>query len=676
MVESEKFQNHESVYRIISEQARDCIFCKDTDLKYTYANPAMLRLLDCEEEELLGKTSVEVFGRQNAEVIQSVDAPVLEGNTVDEVRDLIINDKTLSFHTVQVPMQDAQGRVTGICGIVRDVTQRKQLQDTLQLQRDLSLTFSRTVGLDNVLHCLLDHLLKIECIDAGGVYLRDRVTGAFDLAVHRGLSDDFVRAVSHYDADQPQAEIIIKGEAILTHYSRLNIPFDDIRMNEEIKAIAVFPLAHENAVIGCLNVASHTRDAFPEHSRNAIQVISGMIGGAIVRAQTHDALLESEELLRQSEKMRAIGQLAGGIAHDFNNQLTGIVGAADMLRDDLPNGSELAHLADDILVSAKRASELTAQLLAFARKGKYLSVPIDLHRIIHEVTGILEHTIDKKIQIHQHLDAQLPMVKGDPTQIQNAIMNIALNARDAMPNGGELTVSTSIENLGSDFCNRSVFDISPGNYVRLSIADSGVGMDEHTRSQMFEPFFTTKEKRGGTGMGLASAYGTLRNHGGAVDVKSMPGQGTVVKVYLPQLLEEMEDSQPEAFDSAEEVSGACVLLVDDEEFVIDTARRMLAVSGFTVHVCRNGAQALRWYTNHWQEVDLVLLDMVMPEMGGRETYMEMKKINPDVRVLLSSGYSVDGDAREIIDAGCDGFIQKPYRRTELTGKISEILRAV
>ncbi len=666
-------QKHETTYRIISEQAQDCIFCKDTDLKYTYVNPAMLRLLGCEEADLLGKTSTEVFGSENAEIIQGVDAPVLQGKTVDEVRDLVIDGQPYSFHTVQVPIEDDQGTVTGICGIVRDVTERKQLDDILHLQRDLSLAFSRVVGLDDMLNCLLDHLLKIECIDGGGVYLRNRTTGTFYLAVHQGLSEAFVRVASHYEADQVQAEIILRGQPLFTHYSQLNIPLDDIREGENLRAIAVFPLTHENTVIGCLNVTSRAFDEFPSYSQNAIQMVSGMTGGAIVRAQTHEALIESEELLRHSEKMRAIGQLAGGIAHDFNNQLTGIVGFADLLREELSANVELAHYADNILISARRASDLTAKLLAFARKGKYLSVPVDLHRIINEVTGILQHTVDKKIEIRQHLDAQLPVTKGDPTQIQNAIMNLALNARDAMPSGGELIFSTSIKSPGVDFCSRSVFKISPGHYVRISIADSGVGMDEDTQSQMFEPFFTTKEKKGGTGMGLASVYGTLRNHSGAVEVKSLPGQGTVVNVYLPQFLEETDDPEPEKSVSADDVSGGCILLVDDEGFVIDTARRMLEVSGFTVQVCRDGDQAVQWYRDHWQEIDLVLLDMVMPKMGGSEAFMEMKKINPDVRVLLSSGYSMEGEARGIMDAGCDGFIQKPYRRAELAGKISEIL---
>lgn len=383
---------------------------------------------------------------------------------------------------------------------------------------------------------------------------------------------------------------------------------------------------------------------------------------------------KSQELLHQAEKMEAIGQLAGGIAHDFNNQLAGIVGYADMLREELSNSPELALYADNILLATRRASDLTSQLLAFARKGKYRAVSIDIHNIIHEVVNILMRTIDKRIIIKQHLDAQFPTTRGDPTQIQNAIMNVALNARDAMKNSGELIFSTLNVMLDEEYCRNNPYEIEPGEYVQLCITDDGIGMDEATKKRVFEPFFTTKEQGKGTGMGLASVYGTLKNHHGTINVYSEAGHGTTMKLYFPRHTSDaLTKEQP--MNKAEVLMGNVhILLVDDEDIVLDSTSRILEKIGYKVSVCRNGKEAIQLFRENWQGIDLVILDMVMPVLSGRETYLALKEINPDVLTLLSSGYSINGEARGILDDGVKGFIQKPFRIFELSQKVAELLQ--
>jgi len=398
--------------------------------------------------------------------------------------------------------------------------------------------------------------------------------------------------------------------------------------------------------------------------------ISSIMG--IVQDVTDSKRLE--EQLKQSDKMRAIGQLAGGISHDFNNQLAGIVGYAEILRKKISTDQKLVFYVDNILLATKRASELTSQLLAFARKGKYRSIPVDIHSIVVEVVNILKRTIDKRIVIKQHLDAQQTLTFGDPTQIQNAVLNVALNSRDAMQDGGELLFSTSVVAFAAELLKNHPYEIAPGDYIQLCVTDNGIGMDETTKMRIFEPFFSTKEPGKGTGMGLASVYGTMKNHGGAVFVYSEPGHGTTMKMLFPlKVIERQNFVQPESEDG--KVTGnARILLVDDEEFVLDSAARMLEDTGFKVSICRNGKEAVEFYKHNWQSLDLVILDMVMPEINGKDTFIEMKKINPEVIAFLSSGYSLNGEAQKILDEGIKAFIQKPYRWNELAKLIDEALK--
>ncbi len=562
-----------------------------------------------------------------------------------------------------------------IADITMNLIERKNTEDLLRIQRDLSLKLSSASSLQEVMALLLDNVLKIDCFDSGGVYLRNNKTGTLDLAIHRGLPKDFIESTKYFKANSPQAKIVSKGEPIFTTYFKLGLPITSTRKKEELKAIAIIPLKHKKIVIGALNLASHTHNIIPEDTRNTIEAISGIFKGAIIRTQTELALRKSEEKLRQAEKMQAIGQLAGGIAHDFNNQLTGIVGYADLLLEELRDTKELSHYVANILKASKNATDLTEKLLAFARKGKYLSVPVDMNRTIEEVISLLLHSIDKKIVIKQQLNAKPPTTLGDPSQLQNSILNLALNARDAMPEGGKLTFGTSIVNLDNKYCRKVPYEIIPGKYVHISVTDSGIGMDEEIKKHMFEPFFTTKQNGKGTGMGLAAAYGTIKNHKGSIDTSSKIGFGTTFNVYLPLHTKQ----EKEVIYNIERIEKAIrgtahILLVDDEDIVCDLGLKVLEKLGYKVTICSTGAEALMQYRNSWSNIDLVILDMVMPEMNGRETFQAMKSINPNVKALLSSGYSINGEAVKIIDEGIMGFIQKPYRMPQLSQKIAKVLK--
>ncbi len=378
-----------------------------------------------------------------------------------------------------------------------------------------------------------------------------------------------------------------------------------------------------------------------------------------------------EEQLLQSQKMEAIGQLAGGVAHDFNNQLAGIMGYADMLAKRLDDET-LRRYAQNVLIGARRAADLTKQLLAYARKGQYQSIPVDMHRIIGEVVNILEHSIDRRIHIQQLLRARVAMTKGDPSQLQNAILNLALNARDAMPEGGELIFETEMADLDEAYCARCPFELLPGLYLRISITDSGEGMDEETKQRMFEPFFTTKPEGQGTGMGLASVYGTVKTHRGASHVYSDVGHGTTVTVYLP-LTATARARAPAATASVPASHEARVLVVEDEELIREMALDMLRGLGYKVTACENGAEAVAYYEQAWSFIDLVILDMIMPQMNGHQTFLAMRRINPEIKALLATGYSLNGEAQSILDEGVLGFVQKPFDITEFSREVARVL---
>ncbi|MHC4871786.1 MAG: PAS domain-containing hybrid sensor histidine kinase/response regulator [Planctomycetota bacterium] len=380
---------------------------------------------------------------------------------------------------------------------------------------------------------------------------------------------------------------------------------------------------------------------------------------------------EMEDQLRQSEKMNAIGQLAGGIAHDFNNQLSGVLGYADMLVNRLED-EKLSKYASSIKRGAKRAAELTKQLLAFSRKGKNLTVPVDIHKLLAEVTSILDHSIDKRINIQLKLKARPSITVGDPNQLQNVLLNIALNARDAMPDGGELIFETDIARLDEDLYKVSSFELKDSYYLKISVTDNGCGMDKETQSHIFEPFFTSKEVGQGTGMGLASAYGTIRNHNGAISVYSEVGLGSTFKIYLP-VSDELFIERDECTQKAAIRGTAHILLVDDEEIFRNVAQDVLFELGYKVTLCNNGKEAVEFYNKSWQDIDLVILDMVMPVMNGREAFNEMVKINPDIRAILSSGYSINGEAQSILDEGVMAFVGKPFEMSELSEKIAYVL---
>lgn len=380
---------------------------------------------------------------------------------------------------------------------------------------------------------------------------------------------------------------------------------------------------------------------------------------------------EMERRIRQSEKMEAIGQLAGGIAHDFNNQLNGIIGYAEILKQELSDHPQMAKDAESIILAAQRSASLTAKLLAFSRQGMYLSVPIDLQEIVDETVQILERSLDKNIRIRTRYEAPMAMTLGDPSQIQNALLNLGINARDAMPQGGELIFSTALVTLDETCPALSTFEVAPGPYIRIRVVDSGVGISPDMLQRVFEPFFTTKAQGKGTGLGLASVYGAMKIHRGAAEITSREGHGTEVSLYLPRA--DVEKPEKERRKPLATRLSAKILLVDDEPFVREAMKRTMELLGCSVTVAATGREAVRIYRKSPRAFDVVVLDLVMPEMGGKETFIRMRKINPDLVAVVASGYSADEEVREVLDLGARAYIHKPFNSRDLSELLSELV---
>ncbi|MDA3972071.1 MAG: response regulator [Desulfobulbaceae bacterium] len=380
-------------------------------------------------------------------------------------------------------------------------------------------------------------------------------------------------------------------------------------------------------------------------------------------------LKEKDALLRHSQKMEALGSLAGGIAHDFNNLLMGIQGYSSLLIANCDaNDLGIDHLfnIEKLVASGGR---LTRQLLGFVRQGQFNVKPVDLHTLIGEVLTTLSRT-KKNIRFETELCDQPCILDADQGQIEQILFNLCINGADAMAGGGILTLCTEV--VAFPLIEQKLHKDRPGDYIHLTVQDTGIGITPEIMDKIFEPFFTTKDVSRGTGLGLASTYGIIASYDGCIEVDSKTDLGTVFHIYLPRSKNSSELSGKSCLLTSRPVAGT-ILLVDDDDDIRETTRELLESRGFEVLTAYDGEKALAMYQKHDETIDIVVLDMIMPNMGGSEAFDKLMEINPQVKVLLSTGYSLEGQAADIVNKGCAGYIQKPFNIADLTRKIMEII---
>ncbi|MFA6793156.1 MAG: response regulator [Candidatus Neomarinimicrobiota bacterium] len=402
-----------------------------------------------------------------------------------------------------------------------------------------------------------------------------------------------------------------------------------------------------------------------------------IIGVSIDITREHemlDTIREQEESLAQSRKLKAMGQLTGGIAHDFNNMLATILGFAELLSEELQDNEDLHYYCKNIIDTCERAATLTNQLLTFARKQRKQSTAIDMHDLILGSIDLLRHALNKSTLIRHHLMAGEHYIMGEFTQLQNVILNLAFNANDAMPEGGVFELRTENVSIYKEDHAKYPLDVEPGNYIMLQVRDSGVGMERDVLSKIFEPFFTTKSAGLGTGLGLSSVYGTVNAHNGYIYAESAPGKGSIFYLLFPvSALKPKDNPKAQTLLLRKAHAGNTILIIDDEEAIRKMLKKSLDYMGFAVLEAGTGDAGIRIYREHQKSIGLVILDVIMPGMDGVETYQKLREINPDVAVLISSGFANNEQTQALREMGVGAYLKKPYRQSDLQKTINKVL---
>jgi two-component system, cell cycle sensor histidine kinase and response regulator CckA len=635
-----KITESEKKFRSLSESAPDIIYTIDPQGSFTYINPAWETILGYSNEETIGRRFIDFVRKEEIpsyiEMFKSIRDERITAQ--DQVGTLINKDGTDRFFSISgAPVFDSEGQLTGVVGTFKDITERKLAEVKLEGER----AFLRQV-IDSV-----PSLISVRD-DEGRFQLANKslatVCGTTpSRLIGRTVADFIPNEEEVIRIHTENLDVIRNRKAKFIPEEMANYP------DPSVKWLSVYkvPLVDQNDVCNRILTVStnttHLKEADEEKKKLQNQLI-------------------------QVQKMEAVGTLAGGVAHDFNNILLGLQGYVSMLLYDMspdhPYRTKLENMENYI----NRGSNLTKQLLGFARGGKYDVKPTDINELLGKSADLFGRT-RKEISIYRSFAEDAWTVDVDQGQMDQVFLNLFINASHAMPGGGDLDLRT--ENTLFSETDKKPAGVTKGRYVRISVTDNGVGMDSKTLERIFEPFFTTKQKGTGTGLGLASAYGIIKNHGGSIHVFSEPGKGTTFHIYLPAT-----DHQPILNEKKEEkifTGGETILIVDDEPINISVMQEMLEMLHYRVLLAGSGQEAVAVYMEKKKEINLVILDMVMPGISGGRTFDLLREINPDVGVILASGYSAEGEARNIINRGCWGFIQKPFKLQEFSKKIREVL---
>ena len=453
-------------------------------------------------------------------------------------------------------------------------------------------------------------------------------------------------------------------------YADSRIPADAYRPTF-VKSLAMVPI-RTSAPIGAIGNYWATRRMPSDSEVRLLQALADSTSIAIENVQSQSALVRTELQLQHAQKMEAVGRLAGGVAHDFNNVLSVILSYATMIKDDLSPGEPLYADIDEIKIAGERAAELTRQLLAFSRQQALETKVLDLDQVVGGMEKMLRRLLGADIELTLLPATQLWKVRADPGQVEQVVMNLAVNARDAMPQGGKLTIEVKNAELDEEYAGAH-HEVRPGCYVMLAVSDSGAGMDRATLARIFEPFFTTKEKGKGTGLGLATVFGIVKQSGGHVWVYSEPGEGSSFKVYLPRVDGQAASSVTEVPVARETRGTETVLLVDDDDQVRAVARGILRRLGYVVLEASNGGEALLIAEQHPAKIHLLLTDVVLPRMSGRQIAERIAGMRPGIEVLFMSGYTDDAVLQHgILESGV-AYLQKPLTPSSLGRKVRQVL---
>jgi signal transduction histidine kinase/DNA-binding response OmpR family regulator len=553
-----------------------------------------------------------------------------------------------------------------------------QLRETLVIY-ELAQTIALTLDPQTIISKLVDAVLN--------------QTGADEVSVLLPVPDGdelYVAAVRGENRERLLGQRVPLDETISGWITRERRPlmlqgevndkrFRPVWPHPEITSSISIPMQVANKVVGTLNINALNRPRpFTLAQQKVLMILASTAAAALESASLHTQVMRAEqnyrleEQLRHSQKMEAIGQLAGGVAHDFNNLLTAINGYSSLALQRANPDSRTKTYLEEIKKAGDRAANLTRQLLAFGRKQMLKPVALNLNEVVFDMNKMLRRLIGEDIKFDAKLDPQLKKIKADPGQIEQVLVNLVVNSRDAMPQGGALTIETANFEVDQQYTGK-LLALPPGGYVMLAVSDTGCGMSIETKARIFEPFFTTKDKGRGTGLGLSTVYGIVKQSGGNIWVYSEPNRGTTVKVYLPHFDCDKEQAERPGVEKAAPRGSETILLVEDEDVVRGLARQILQQAGYNVLDAGSGDEALRMCREHSDPIHLLLTDVVMPETSGKEIAQSLTSLRPGTCVLFMSGYTDDAIVHHgVLDSNVE-FIQKPFTPVALARKVREVL---
>ncbi len=657
----------------------------DTDMKIIWANRAAAESINMTPEALIGKYCYKEWFQSDEPCPFCPAKKIME--TGESAEGKTQSPDGRRWHFRGYPVKDEKGEVVRIVEVVEEITERKRAEEALKSQLKLEkLVASISTGfinlppdrIDEGINRALETIGTFFGVDRSYLFLL-RDNGKMMDNTHEWCADGIEPQIDNLK--ELPVDVAPWWMERLNRFENIHIPRvadlppeasaeKEILQSQDIKSLVAVPVVYAGSLFGFLGFDSvRVERTWSEENIALLQLIGEIFANALERRRSEEERRSLEAQLYNAQKMEAIGTLAGGIAHDFNNLLMAIQGHTSLMLMDTHPGHEHFDRLEGIGEAVQRGSDLTKQLLGFARGGKYEVKSTDLNQVVEKSSHMFART-GKEIRIHRKYQQNIHMVEVDRGQIEQVLLNLYVNAWQAMPGGGDLYIET--RNVLLDEAYTGSFGVRAGKFVKISVTDTGVGMDEVTRKRIFEPFFTTKEMGRGTGLGLASAYGIIKNHGGIIDVQSQAGAGTTFDIYLPASGKKVSEEEKKAPAGILKGKGT-VLLVDDEEMILDVGEDILRSTGYEVRCAGSGREALAIYREYGNEIDLVILDMIMPDMHGGEVYDRIKELDPNARVLLLSGYSINGQASKILARGCDGFIQKPFGVADLSAKIKKIL---
>jgi PAS domain S-box-containing protein len=656
------------------------------DLRIEYANKALTEILGYEVEEAVGMLAGDLFPDPTRHLVfqERLDAALEDG------KERFCSEQALNkrnggkvWTEIVATLIDRDGEISSLVGVVRDITDRKLAEEALiRSQARLELLNSILAGMkagssvEEMIEIALDRLQE-HFADTRTICARVSESDTLEVVCSRepaGRPNLAGMAVELSDVPE-WVEELNRGRPLLVadlsaeETAEGREPF----VGADTVSVLEVPLYSSNDLAGLLALHAFSPRKWGIHEIDTLSELAAHLSIALKDDRAEEEKQQLEDQLRQSQKMEAVGRLAGGVAHDFNNLLTGITGYTELALSQVDDESVCNDLRS-IREFGDRAAQLTRQLLAFSRRQPLEPVSLDLNSLIHNTTGMLARLIGEDVRLEFSPGANSAVVEADAGQIEQVLMNLAVNSRDAMPNGGRLLIETQNILLDQAYADRHA-GVSPGRYVMVAVSDTGQGMDKNSQERIFEPFFTTKERGKGTGLGLSTVYGIVKQHGGNIWVYSEPGYGTTFKIYLPcqeQVVKEIETGRTPMVDLH---GDETILLVEDEVAVGGAIIRALESYGYRVLSASGPEQAMDVFAENQDDIDVLLADVILPGCDGRQLHQRMLDVRDDLRVLFMSGYTDKALTHNVVlDPGVP-FIQKPFTPAQIARKVRAVLAA-